>query len=318
MAFKFTLNSSVFIPFSIAGRTGPTDQCNIFSCYFAREYISKNDVESIMGALEEIKTYHALTLVADYNPKPPLFHFKSNLSAAEKREFNNKIQYMGLPGLGFNHPIEANEYKGFKWQTCINAMSNFIDNEIKFLYTSEALYLRQRFPEPSMIKDPSPIAGTEKSKIARILNSNSGIHFLYLFTIDTNSKAVNKHVICCINTGEKIIFFEPYHGVIVFEKFESFIEWFNKEASDGALEYFFQTEKGKIVQYIEIASFQHSDFNFKLLEGIREVFCAWCEKKETDSNKLLRCKRCKTVRYCGLNCQRQHWQSHKDKCQTCK
>lgn len=45
--------------------------------------------------------------------------------------------------------------------------------------------------------------------------------------------------------------------------------------------------------------------------------CANCNKTD-DSNgeKLLVCSRCKVVRYCGRDCQVQHWKEHKKECTT--
>ena len=39
--------------------------------------------------------------------------------------------------------------------------------------------------------------------------------------------------------------------------------------------------------------------------------CAACGIEE---RKLRRCARCRTVSYCSVDCQRQHWPEHKQRC----
>ncbi|MCH9624968.1 MAG: hypothetical protein S4CHLAM123_01300 [Chlamydiales bacterium] len=42
----------------------------------------------------------------------------------------------------------------------------------------------------------------------------------------------------------------------------------------------------------------------------------WCEKCGKTDQKLLRCVQCKSVWYCGLDCQKRDWPEHKRVCQT--
>ena len=46
------------------------------------------------------------------------------------------------------------------------------------------------------------------------------------------------------------------------------------------------------------------------------MFCASCGVAEADhtKHKLKRCTACNLVRYCGIKCQREHWQQHKREC----
>lgn len=43
-------------------------------------------------------------------------------------------------------------------------------------------------------------------------------------------------------------------------------------------------------------------------------YCKFCNKTESEISKLLRCSRCRSVRYCNTDCQRKDWQNHKDNC----
>ena len=43
--------------------------------------------------------------------------------------------------------------------------------------------------------------------------------------------------------------------------------------------------------------------------------CAGCGKAEVDDIKLRTCTACKSVRYCGVKCQREHRSKHKGDCQ---
>lgn len=42
--------------------------------------------------------------------------------------------------------------------------------------------------------------------------------------------------------------------------------------------------------------------------------CQNCNKTESENTKLLRCSRCRKVRYCNATCQRNDWPNHKDNC----
>jgi hypothetical protein len=42
--------------------------------------------------------------------------------------------------------------------------------------------------------------------------------------------------------------------------------------------------------------------------------CAACGGRGNEQTKLLRCARCKAVRYCGPDCQRAHWRTHRREC----
>ena len=44
------------------------------------------------------------------------------------------------------------------------------------------------------------------------------------------------------------------------------------------------------------------------------MFCASCGIAETDDIKLKKCNACKSVRYCGVKCQREHRRQHKNDC----
>lgn len=46
------------------------------------------------------------------------------------------------------------------------------------------------------------------------------------------------------------------------------------------------------------------------VEGV-EMSCAYCG---TFSQKLLKCGKCRTVEYCGKECQKKHWKTHKNNC----
>jgi len=42
------------------------------------------------------------------------------------------------------------------------------------------------------------------------------------------------------------------------------------------------------------------------------VACSYCNHR---SNNLKRCSRCRSVQYCGQECQKRHWNTHKSQCQ---
>ena len=42
--------------------------------------------------------------------------------------------------------------------------------------------------------------------------------------------------------------------------------------------------------------------------------CAGCEKKEEFRGDFNLCARCKKVAYCGKECQKAHWKTHKQRC----
>lgn len=61
-----------------------------------------------------------------------------------------------------------------------------------------------------------------------------------------------------------------------------------------------------------------SDF-FKLCMDLAYIsteenkLCAYCSKKGAEN----KCGKCKSVYYCGTECQKQHWKTHKDICKAC-
>ena len=44
--------------------------------------------------------------------------------------------------------------------------------------------------------------------------------------------------------------------------------------------------------------------------------CGLCKKKETSLGEFMNCSRCKKVAYCGRECQKQHWKTHKSNCKA--
>ncbi|CAB9526236.1 expressed unknown protein [Seminavis robusta] len=42
--------------------------------------------------------------------------------------------------------------------------------------------------------------------------------------------------------------------------------------------------------------------------------CHFCDNKGTANTKLLRCSRCKVVKYCGRECQKNDWKFHSKDC----
>ena len=52
----------------------------------------------------------------------------------------------------------------------------------------------------------------------------------------------------------------------------------------------------------------------KLRENVSEYKCNVCLKAPTNEKSLLRCSRCKVVRYCGRDCQVADWPQHKKEC----
>ena len=53
-----------------------------------------------------------------------------------------------------------------------------------------------------------------------------------------------------------------------------------------------------------------------LLEGGQDRYCGGCGKVETEELKLKSCSRCGTDWYCGTDCQKRAWKSHKLKCKA--
>ena len=50
----------------------------------------------------------------------------------------------------------------------------------------------------------------------------------------------------------------------------------------------------------------------------KKYLCAFCNFEDSSDNldtKLEECQDCHLVRYCGDDCQRQHWPAHKEICQ---
>jgi hypothetical protein len=52
----------------------------------------------------------------------------------------------------------------------------------------------------------------------------------------------------------------------------------------------------------------------KFLEGDVFAKCAGCGYLENDARRHSACGGCKTVKYCKLQCQQDHWQAHKADC----
>lgn len=46
----------------------------------------------------------------------------------------------------------------------------------------------------------------------------------------------------------------------------------------------------------------------------RFLTCGCCNKRETASSRLWRCKKCDTQYYCSKECQTKHWTVHKHVC----
>ena len=54
-------------------------------------------------------------------------------------------------------------------------------------------------------------------------------------------------------------------------------------------------------------------------DGEPLFFCALCGEQESDVVKLNQCVACKTVMFCGVDCQRQDWNAgHKQACKLLK
>lgn len=51
-----------------------------------------------------------------------------------------------------------------------------------------------------------------------------------------------------------------------------------------------------------------------VLDKNTERECSHCTAYETTAHKLLRCTQCLTAFYCDTNCQRSHWETHKQFC----
>ena len=49
-------------------------------------------------------------------------------------------------------------------------------------------------------------------------------------------------------------------------------------------------------------------------EADEMMCCAGCGKAEVDDIKLRTCTACKSVRYCGIQCQKDHRSKHKREC----
>ncbi len=52
---------------------------------------------------------------------------------------------------------------------------------------------------------------------------------------------------------------------------------------------------------------------YYIMDSTEQAMCASCGKAEVDEIKLKKCA-CKLVRYCGVECQKNHWSTHKKLC----
>jgi hypothetical protein len=54
--------------------------------------------------------------------------------------------------------------------------------------------------------------------------------------------------------------------------------------------------------------------------NLKPICCGSCGRKApSNEEKLLRCSACRGIKYCNINCQREHWsQCHKKLCKTAK
>ena len=53
--------------------------------------------------------------------------------------------------------------------------------------------------------------------------------------------------------------------------------------------------------------------------NLKPICCGSCGSTPSNDEKLLRCSACRVIKYCNINCQRNHWsQCHKKECKTIK
>jgi hypothetical protein len=53
--------------------------------------------------------------------------------------------------------------------------------------------------------------------------------------------------------------------------------------------------------------------------NLKPICCGSCGSTPSNDEKLLRCSACRVIKYCNINCQRNHWsQCHKKDCKTIK
>ena len=81
--------------------------------------------------------------------------------------------------------------------------------------------------------------------------------------------------------------------------------------------FFFHAALGRIVLIASPMEEREHALNFMRMHGLLQTFdkiCAFCGKM----GGLLKCGRCKTVRYCDCECQTQHWPSHKAECRAAR
>jgi hypothetical protein len=51
---------------------------------------------------------------------------------------------------------------------------------------------------------------------------------------------------------------------------------------------------------------------------IRQLYRKKCDKCNEVKEKVFVCSKCKLVKYCGRDCQKEHWKTHKSDCQPCE
>jgi hypothetical protein len=62
-------------------------------------------------------------------------------------------------------------------------------------------------------------------------------------------------------------------------------------------------------------SWEFNNYETKL----KPICCGRCGRTPSNEEKLLRCSACRVIKYCNINCQREHWsQCHKKECKTLK
>jgi len=55
-------------------------------------------------------------------------------------------------------------------------------------------------------------------------------------------------------------------------------------------------------------------YNYTCIDADQSHYCAACHSTPASRHKLLQCRQCQSVRYCGTDCQSSHWNYHKNFC----